>query len=141
MDIHPVGPDKFQKIHENLGAREVLLVAETDRTIGWGAVRKYSDRYGYRVCCETSIYLTLTETGQGYGSQLQKELLQAVERFNYHHVLVRIMAVNQESIRFHEKFGFELVGILREVGYFDNRWHDVAIMQRLLPHILPVDNV
>ncbi|MEL7475734.1 MAG: N-acetyltransferase, partial [Cyanobacteria bacterium J06555_12] len=72
MDVHPVGPEKFQTIHENLGDREVLFVAETERAIGWGAVRKYSDRYGYRVCCETSIYLTLSETGKGYGSQLQK---------------------------------------------------------------------
>lgn len=137
MDIHPVGPEKFQKIHENLGDREVLVVAETDRPIGWGAVRKYSDRYGYRVCCETSIYLTLSETGKGYGSQIQTKLLQEVERFNYHHVLVRIMAVNQESIRFHETFGFEMVGVLREIGYFDDRWHDVAIMQLVLPHIPP----
>ncbi|MEL7085839.1 MAG: N-acetyltransferase family protein [Cyanobacteria bacterium J06597_1] len=141
MDVHPVGPEKFQTIHENLGDREVLFVAETERAIGWGAVRKYSDRYGYRVCCETSIYLTLSETGKGYGSQLQKELLKAVEEFSYHHVLVRIMAVNQESIRFHEKFGFEQVGTLREIGYFSDRWHDVTIMQLVLPHVMPVGDI
>ncbi|MEM9567087.1 MAG: N-acetyltransferase family protein [Cyanobacteria bacterium P01_E01_bin.34] len=147
MDTSPVGPEKFQTIHKNLGNREVLFVAETGgldetaKVVGWGAVRKYSDRYGYRVCCETSIYLTLNETGKGYGSLLQEELLKAVEEFNYHHVLVRIMTVNQESIRFHKKFGFEQVGVLREVGYFRDRWHDVTIMQLVLPHVMPVGNI
>jgi phosphinothricin acetyltransferase len=32
----------------------------------------------------------------------------------------------------HRRCGFELVGIEREVGRKFNRWHDVALMQRLL---------
>ena len=139
MDIHPVGPEKFRDIHENLDDREVLLVAETDRPIGWGAVRKYSDRYGYRVCCETSIYLTLSELGKGYGSILQEELIQRLTGFQYRHVVAKIMAINLESIQFHRKFGFEMVGIQKEIGYFNDRWHDVAIMQLVLPHVLPPD--
>ena len=137
MDIHPVDSEKFRKTYEGMGDREVLLVAETDRVIGWGAVKKYSDRVGYRVCCETSIYLTLSETGNGYGTQLQQALLERVIDYRYHHVLVRIMAANRESIQFHRKFGFEIVGIHQEIGYFNNRWHDVAFMQLILPEVLP----
>ena len=38
----------------------------------------------------------------------------------------------EASIALHRKWGFELVGIEREVGRKFNRWHDVALMQRLL---------
>ena len=137
MDIHAVGPEKFQQMAEQLGEREILVVAETQQVIGWGAIRGYSDRFGYRVCCETSIYFTLPETQKGYGSQLQRDLLQRVAVYGYHHVVAKIMAVNLESIQFHRKFGFDMVGIQKEIGYFNNRWHDVAIMQLILPEVLP----
>lgn len=114
--------------------REFLLVLECqDRVLGWGIIKQYSDRSGYRFCCETSIYLDHAEQGQGYGSVLQTALLKKVAELGYHHVVLKIVASNQSSIRFHQKFGFELVGIQKEIGFTQGCWQDIAIMQLVLP--------
>jgi phosphinothricin acetyltransferase len=39
---------------------------------------------------------------------------------------------NDVSIRLHAKFGFEIVGRFKEVGYKFNRWLDVVYMELLL---------
>jgi phosphinothricin acetyltransferase len=53
-------------------------------------------------------------------------------RFGYHHIVAKILADNQTSINLHEKFGFALVGVQREVGRLAGRWRDVAIYQLIL---------
>lgn len=118
--------------------RECLLVIERQqRVLGWGIVKQYSDRPGYRVCCETSIYLTFAEKGQGLGKKMLTALLQKVVELGYHHVVVKIVATNDDSIAFHKSFGFEMVGVQREVGHVADRWQDVAIMQLILPQVPP----
>lgn len=115
-------------------SRETILIAEKNNNdvVGWGIIKKYSDRTGYRLTCETSIYLKFSQTQKGYGQTLQAALLEQVKMFNYHHVVAKILAANQGSIKFHQKFGFELVGIQKEIGFYQSQWHDVAIMQLLI---------
>jgi len=123
---------------DKLCDRECLLVAEHHQQIlGWGIVKQYSDRPGYRVCCETSIYLTFAQQGQGYGQLLQTALLQKVADLGYHHVVVKIVATNDSSIAFHKRFGFEMVGVQKEIGHVADHWQDVAIMQLILPQVPP----
>lgn len=129
----PVSDDYFQGWGGKECDRNALLVLEGNgQILGWGSVKQYSDRSGYRFCCETSIYLDAAARGEGYGSRLQKALLQKAAELEYHHIVLKIVASNQGSIRFHERFGFELVGIQKEIGFTHGRWHDVAIMQLLL---------
>jgi L-amino acid N-acyltransferase len=129
-----VSADYIQRWVEGFCDRESLLVlVDKDQVLGWGIVKRYSDRSGYRFCCETSIYLERTARGKGHGSLLQQALLQKAAELDYHHIVLKIVASNQGSIRFHEKFGFAIVGIQKEIGFTHGRWHDVAIMQLILP--------
>ncbi len=129
--------DTFRRRLEQLHPREALLVAEDGPVVGWGIVKRYSDRVGYRVACETSIYLDRRRRGQGYGTRLQQVLMKTCRRLEYHHVVAKIWASNQESLRFHQKFGFELVGVQKEIGYIGGEWRDVAILQCLLAEVGP----
>ena len=123
---------------EKFGDRETILVAELEgRVVGWGIIKRYSDRIGYRVCCETSVYLSFAQTGKGYGRTLQTALLKKVAEFGYHHVVAKILASNQSSIQFHQRFGFEIVGVQKEIGFLKGRWHDVVIMQLILAYMPP----
>jgi len=138
MDIHPYQPQDIAAIVKKFHDRETILVAQQDEQVfGWGIIKRYSDRPGYLVCCETSIYLSFAATGRGYGSLLQNALLEKVKAFGYHHVVAKILATNPQSIKFHEKFGFEMVGIQKEIGYYQGKWLDVAIMQLIFPDITP----
>jgi len=133
MDGQPYTADDIQAIVKKMNRREALFVAETpEKEIGWGIIKRYSDRLGYQVCCETSIYLTFSETGKGYGKALQKVLMKKVADYGYHHIVAKILAINEGSIRFHQQFGFEIVGIQKEIGFINGTWHDVVIMQCLL---------
>ncbi len=136
MDTSLKNAEDIRSLVKKFNSREIMLVAqEGEQVIGWGVIKSYSDRWGYRVCCETSTYISLKETGKGYGSQLQKELLEQVAELGYHHVVAKIMASNQGSINFHKRFGFEVVGVQKEIGFMEGSWHDVMIMQLILPHV------
>ena len=50
--------------------------------------------------------------------------------------MAKILAVNETSIRFHRRFGFEIVGQQRAIGYLNGRWYDVVILQRILDETL-----
>ena len=47
-------------------------------------------------------------------------------------ILAAIDAANQASIRLHARFGFEQVGLFRQVGFKFDRWLDVMYMEKLL---------
>ncbi|MEO1210808.1 MAG: N-acetyltransferase family protein [Cyanobacteria bacterium J06638_20] len=134
MDTHSYTVAEIAAMVKRFNDRECILVAQqAEQILGWGIIKRYSDRPGYHFCCETSIYLCLGATGNGYGTHLQRALLSQVALFGYHHIVVKILAANTGSIRFHQRFGFEMVGIQTEIGYLNGCWHDVVILQRLLP--------
>jgi phosphinothricin acetyltransferase len=138
LDCNPYSLETMTANLKKMGDRETILVAKIeDNMIGWGGIRSYSDRPGYRVCCETSIYLSISQIGKGYGKVLQTSLLEKVREFGYHHIVVKILATNHKSIKFHRAFGFEIVGLQKEIGFHRGQWQDVVIMQLVFPDIPP----
>lgn len=112
--------------------RERLFVLKKQgNVIGWGIIKKYSDRTGYRTTCETAVYLTATETGKGYGTFLKKHLMQVCKDLKYRHLVAKILGGNQASIAYNERLGYTIVGTQTAVGFRDGQWQDVVIMQYL----------
>lgn len=133
MDTEPVDADTVRAWLDRLSSRETLLVVEVDGSIrGWGIVRRYSERPGYALTCETSVYLDRAWVGRGLGSRVQAVLMDHCRASGFHHVVAKIWADNAHSAALHRKFGFNLVGVQREAGRVDDRWRDVAIYQCLL---------
>lgn len=134
MLLEPVSTLEIETKLIQLSERETILVAvdPKETVIGWGTVKLYSDRPGYRLTCETSIFVDGAYRGQGVGKNLQVALLDFARKTGFHHVLVRVWAQNQTSISLHSKLGFTLVGIQKEIGHVDSKWIDVAVMQCLL---------
>lgn len=130
---------------EGFGPRETILLLERidaegrAEIVGWGIIKKYSDRHGYRTTCETSVYLRHREAGRGYGTRVKLALIERCRSYGYHHLVAKIFAVNEGSIRYNLKLGYEMVGIQKEVGYRDGRWLDVAILQLVLHDVDPSD--
>ncbi len=117
-----------------------LSESETNRgaeVLGWGIIKKYSDRLGYRYACETSVYLWQRHSGHGYGSRIKQALIDRCKVYGYHHLVAKIFADNTLSIAYNRKFGYELVGIQKEIGYKNGRWQDIAILQLVLTDVAP----
>ena len=113
---------------------EVWLVAEIDGSVaGWASARSYSLRHGYRFTLESAIYLAPMAMGKGVASALQRFLESQCRDRKIHHLVAKIAADNRRSMEFHERHGYQLVGIQKEIGHMDGGWRDVAILQKLLP--------
>ncbi|MFM7045238.1 MAG: N-acetyltransferase family protein [Ilumatobacteraceae bacterium] len=106
--------------------------ASGDEIVGFAALSPYRERAAYRTSVEDSVYVRRDRHGEGIGRLLLGELLAIAETSGFHAVFARINAAGEASIALHQALGFELVGIEREVGRKFSRWHDVAIMERLL---------
>ncbi len=133
MVLDEVSPEDMRARLDSLDPRESILAAYlNDSFVGWGIVKLYSDRPGYRLTCETSLFLRRDRRGHGIGSRLQQALIQQARDSGFHHIIVRIWAANEQSIGMHAKFGFEMVGVQKEIGHVDGRWIDVAVMQCIL---------
>jgi len=137
LDFDLYSPANIEKAFiKNFNHRETILVSEQDsQVIGWGIIKHYNKRPGYNLSCETSIYLSFSNIGRGYGYALQTALLEKVQAFGYHHVVAKILVANSRSIKFHQKFGYEIVGIQKEIGYYQGKWLDVAILQLIFADI------
>jgi len=133
MDLIPVDANYFRNLTDSFTPRECLLVAEHATHIAaWGIVKQYSDRPGYALACETSVYVAEDFHGQGVGTALQAAVIKKAWGYGYRHLVAKILAVNETSIRFHHHFDYQIAGIQKNIGFLNGNWHDIVIMQRLL---------
>lgn len=129
----PFLPEQISEKLEHLNQRECYLVAEQNgRILAWSCINIYSPRTGYRKTCLTSLFVDKDATGNGIGKKLYDQIFARCRELDYHHIMVRILADNDGSIRFHERVGFEMVGIQKQAGLIGDRFVDVAIMQKIV---------
>jgi phosphinothricin acetyltransferase len=109
-----------------------VLVAELgDQVVGWASMSAWSGRCAYAETGEISLYVAANQRGQGIGKQLMAAIMQAGQAGGLHTVLARIVGGNAVSIRLHEAEGFQLVGVMREVGYKFEQQLDIYLMQKI----------
>jgi L-amino acid N-acyltransferase YncA len=110
------------------------IVAEADdgAVIGFGSLSPYKDRPAYAPTVEDSVYVDRDARGQGLGRLLLEELVRLGRDHGFHSMMARIVGGHDTSIALHQRCGFEIVGVEREVGRKFNRWLDVVELQLLL---------
>lgn len=107
-------------------------VAETDGKIaGYYYLHEWNRRSAYSTTKEVTIYLDKDATGKGLGSRLFQHLLETVDRKKTHVLISGITIPNESSVKLHEKFGFQQVSHLKQVGWKLGQWQDVGHWQLL----------
>ena len=124
---------KEQKIwFENHGFKNPILVAEQNKlVVGWGSLSQWSDRCAYSDTAEISLYVKEKYQGQGIGKKLMESLIIEGKKVGLHTIIARITQGNKLSIHLHEKFGFEHIGIMKEVGQKFGKRLDVYLMEKI----------
>jgi L-amino acid N-acyltransferase YncA len=118
---------------DQFNAREKLLVMKKrNAVVAWGIIKRYSDRSGYRLTAETAVYVTASERRKGYGSKMKEVLIEQCRDLGYHHLVAKVFARNLASIQYNLKLGYSIVGTQKEIGFKNNEWLDVVIMQYLI---------
>jgi phosphinothricin acetyltransferase len=108
------------------GRYQCFVAVKEGRAIGWASSHPYNERAAYETTVTSSIYLLPEATGQGLGRRLYTSLFEALEREDIHRIFVGITLPNEASERLHRDFGFELVGVYRQVGRKFGYYCDVA---------------
>lgn len=133
LDLVPRSLDEQRRyIAERSGGLAVVVASEGDEMAGFASLSAYRDRPGYRTSVEDSIYVDRDWQRRGVGHLLLGELLKLATSHGFHTCFARIVGPQEASVALHQRHGFELVGIEREVARKFNRWHDVGLYQRML---------
>ena len=110
------------------------LVAEAAGAVaGFAYATAYRPRPAYRFTIEDSVYVADGQTGRGMGSALLGQLVVCCEQGPWRQMIAVVGdSANSGSVALHRRFGFQLVGTLRSVGFKFGRWVDTPILQRPL---------
>lgn len=107
------------------------LVAMLDHQIvGYAYASRYATRKAYDWDCELSIYVSSSHHLCGIGQQLYQAMFLILEKMNVQNVYACITHPNEKSESFHQKLGFQSVGIFHQCGYKFEKWHDVIWMEK-----------
>jgi L-amino acid N-acyltransferase len=112
-------------------AYPVLVVAEGVDVLGYASFGTFRGPWpGFRFSVEHSVHIRNDQRGKGLGGLLMPPLIARAAAMGKHVMLGAIDAENVGSIRFHARFGFEMSGHMKEVGFKFGRWLDLVWMQR-----------
>lgn len=110
-----------------------VIVAEIDNElVGFGMYSEFRFREAYKFTVEHSVYVNHSSHGKGVGKKLLENLILIAKEQGIHTMIGVIDSENESSITFHEKFGFSIVGVIKESGYKFDRWLHSVFMQLLL---------
>lgn len=111
-----------------------VIVAEKEgKVVGWASMSPWSDRCAYETTVEVSVYVHRDFRAQGIGSRLLEWVTLEGQKAGNHTVLSRISEGNESSIHIHEKYGYTLIGTMKEVGFKFGKFLDVHMMQLVYP--------
>lgn len=120
------------KIQRTIKDYPWIVYEEDGQVVGYTYAGKWKEKSAYRYTVETSIYLDSGHLGKGIGSKLKGTMIEKLRERGFHSVISAISLPNPASIAMCEKFGFQKVGQLREIGYKFDEWIDVGYWQLIL---------
>ena len=124
--------EKREWLRETSYPYAVLVAERAGQVVGWASLRPFRPKAAYRYTAENSVYVEKDCHAEGIGTALTQRLVQVGAENGFHTIIAGIAGDNPASLRLHKRFGFQIVGVEREVGYKFERWIDVTWMQRML---------
>jgi L-amino acid N-acyltransferase len=125
--------DQIEWLRARSGAHPCVVADDGDTVCGWACLSPYRPKPAYATSVENSIYVHRDHQGRGVGDLLLGELVRLSDEHGFHSIFARIAGDNPVSESLHAKYGFETIGVEREVGRKFGKWLDVTVMQRLTP--------
>ncbi len=119
--------EAFQNRIENYAEKAPWLVAEENNTIiGYAYATVHRSRQAYQWNQEVTAYTHPEHLRKGVAKALYLKLLSYLKKMGYAKAIAIITLPNDPSLKFHQALGFQLIGIMKNVGYKFNQWHDTS---------------
>ena len=130
--------EEFRERVRKISAKYPYLVCEkAGKIIGYVYAGRYSPRDAYNWTVTTSIYVDHECRRNGAGALLYRELEERLRERGIVTLLAGIGYCEEEdeylthdSVRFHEKEGYEQVARMKGVGKKFDRWYDLLWMEK-----------
>lgn len=110
----------------------IIVATENEVVVGFGYYSEFRFREAYKFTVEHSVYAHPNHIGKGIGKLIMENLLDLAKDQKLHTMIGVIDSENQSSIDFHEKFGFEIVGTIKDSGFKFDRWLHSVFMQKMI---------
>lgn len=107
----------------------VLVAADRGNIAGFATFGDFRAWPGYRFTVEGTVHIHAGSRGKGIGTQLLNSILARARDLGKHVMIAGVDSENASSLQFLERFGFERVGHLREVGYKFDRFLDLVFLE------------
>lgn len=129
-DVEPWTIEQRREWFAGHDAMNPVLVAEhAGEVIGFAYVTLVSTKKGWRFTREDTIYIDERFRGRGVGDRLLGALLDCLRALGVRLVIASITSTNQASIRLHTRYGFNVMGEMKNAGYKFGQWHSTTYMQ------------
>ena len=99
---------------------------------GYAYASQFRPRPAYRWTAEVTIYLSDNSKGSSIASALYQQLFARLIEQGFYNAIAVITEPNPESEMFHQKMGFEKIGIFKSIGYKLGHWNDIGWWQKRL---------
>ena len=112
-----------------------FIVCEENKCIlGFAYLSKFRNKSGYRYTFEDTVYVDDKYIGKGIGSLLLNHLIKKSSQNSQIKNIIAVIGGNktEASIRIHQKNGFDMIGVLKKVGFKKNQWLNSIYMQKIL---------
>jgi phosphinothricin acetyltransferase len=120
----------FSNRLKNITAQYPFLVCEMNQIIiGYAYATKFRQTDGHQWSVELTIYLSPDYHHKGVASALYTTLFSILKFQNYINAFAVIILPNKKSEAFHQRLGFQEVGIFKNGIYKSGLWHDAKWLQ------------
>lgn len=120
--------DQFIKLLEH--TKIILVIRDNEKVIGFGYISNYKPYPNFNRTGLLTYFILPEYTGKGLGTKLFNELISKGRTIGITNYLAHISSKNEQSIRFHEKYGFEEVGRLKNVAVKFGEQIDIVWVQK-----------
>ena len=100
--------------------------------VGFCYLSAYNPFETFKRTAKLTYFISEKYVGKGLGSICLKRLEDEAVDMGIHDLIAEISSENNGSINFHKKYGFEVVGELKNVGFKRNRSFGVVYMQKYI---------
>lgn len=127
---HPLPYDAFEAIlNKCKGYPTVAAKNDHGAVLGFGLLHAYNTFPVFSGTAELTYFIRPEWTGRGIGTVMLDYLCQKARERGLSTLLASISSLNAQSLRFHQRKGFQQCGCFRNVGKKGNETFDIIYMQ------------
>ena len=128
--------NQFHNNYKNIIKNKLpyLIALSEKKVVGLAYLNRFREKSGYRFAFENTIYVHDKHTRQGIGYKLLKELLYTSKNNKNIKLIIAVIGSidSKGSLKLHEKLGFKKTGVLKKIGFKNNKWIDTIFLQKNL---------